>query len=104
MNYIIVKSKKPLLINGCLPVISMLSYGLCNIPQSFFNNYYLLQFIQIFSHIIVKSLPCSVYSFVILLMFVNVFYVNASCTDEEIDILKNKAKDIKITYKHMGII
>lgn len=42
--------------------------------------------------------------FVILLMFVNVFYVNASCTDEEIDILKNKAKDIKITYKHMGII
>ena len=40
----------------------------------------------------------------ILCLFINVFYVNASCTDEQINELKLKAKDIKITYKHMGII
>jgi len=41
---------------------------------------------------------------ILISLFVNVFYVNASCTDDELSILKSKAKDIKITYKHMGII
>lgn len=38
----------------------------------------------------------------ILFLFLNVFYVDASCTDEEIDVLKDLADDIKITYKHKG--
>lgn len=40
--------------------------------------------------------------FTIVFLFINVFYVNASCTDEEINELKELAKDIKVTYKHKG--
>lgn len=40
----------------------------------------------------------------ILFLFINVFYVDASCTEEQINELKLKARDIKITYKHMGIV
>lgn len=38
----------------------------------------------------------------IIFLFINIFYVNASCTSEEIQELKDLAKDIKITYKHKG--
>lgn len=40
--------------------------------------------------------------FTILFIFMNVFYVNASCTNEEFQSLVDLAKDIKITYKHKG--
>ena len=40
--------------------------------------------------------------FIFILLFVNVFYVYASCTDEEINALKEEVKNIKITYKHLG--
>ena len=40
--------------------------------------------------------------FIFILLFVNIFYVHASCTDEEIDTLKKEVKNIKITYKHLG--
>lgn len=42
--------------------------------------------------------------FTVLFLFINIFYVNASCTNEEILILKEKADKIKITYKHLGRI
>lgn len=42
--------------------------------------------------------------FLFLLFFFGVFYVQASCTDEEINNLKEEASKIKITYKHMGIL
>lgn len=42
--------------------------------------------------------------FTMLLLFLNMFYVNASCTDEEINNLKELADDIKITYKYLGKI
>lgn len=42
--------------------------------------------------------------FTILFLFLNIFYVNASCTNEEIKELKDLSKDIRITYKHKGII
>ena len=41
---------------------------------------------------------------IILFLFVNVFYVHASCTDEEIALLKEETKNIKITYKHKGAV
>ena len=40
--------------------------------------------------------------FSILILFLNIFYVNASCTDDEITSLKELAKDIKVSYKHKG--
>lgn len=40
--------------------------------------------------------------FTVIFLFINVFYVNASCTNEEISRLKELADDIKITYKHLG--
>lgn len=42
--------------------------------------------------------------FIFILLFVNIFYVHASCTGEEINLLKNEAKNIKITYKHLGLV
>ena len=45
------------------------------------------------------------YIFFTLLTFViNIFSVYASCTNEEVNLLKDLADDIKITYKHKGII
>lgn len=40
--------------------------------------------------------------FTVLFLFINVFYVQASCTSEEIANLKDEARKIKITYKHLG--
>lgn len=40
--------------------------------------------------------------FILCVFFVNVFYVRASCTNEEITNLKEDTKKIKITYKHLG--
>ena len=40
----------------------------------------------------------------LLIFFISIFHVNASCTDEEIISLKELADDIKITYKHLGKI
>ena len=40
--------------------------------------------------------------FTIIFLFSYVFYVDASCTEDEITNLKNLADNIKITYKHMG--
>lgn len=40
----------------------------------------------------------------LLIFLISIFHVNASCTDEEITSLKELAKDIKITYKHLGKI
>lgn len=42
--------------------------------------------------------------FTLLISFISIFHVNASCTDEEITSLKELANDIKITYKHLGKI
>lgn len=42
--------------------------------------------------------------FVFISLFFNVFYVQAQCTNNEINELKKLADDIKITYKHMGVI
>lgn len=39
--------------------------------------------------------------FLFICMFISIFYVKASCTDEEIKELKELAKDIKITYKYV---
>lgn len=41
---------------------------------------------------------------IILFLFVNVFYVHASCTDEEIALLKEEAQKIKVSYKHKGAV
>jgi len=40
--------------------------------------------------------------FTILILFMNVFCVYASCTEEEIKNLKELASEIKISYKHLG--
>lgn len=40
--------------------------------------------------------------FTIIMLFISIFHVNASCTNEEISALKELADDIKITYKHLG--
>ncbi len=40
--------------------------------------------------------------FISFLLFVNVFCVNASCTEEEILALKEEVGNIRITYKHLG--
>lgn len=40
--------------------------------------------------------------FTLLISFISIFHVYASCTDEEISSLKELVKDIKITYKHLG--
>lgn len=42
--------------------------------------------------------------FIFVLLFINIFYVNASCTDGEYESLKLLTKEIKITYKHKGIV
>jgi len=42
--------------------------------------------------------------FIIFSFFFNIFYVNAECTNSEISDLKKSINDIKITYKHLGII
>lgn len=42
--------------------------------------------------------------FTILFLFLNIFYVEASCTNEELTALRSKVADIKITYKHLGKI
>lgn len=42
--------------------------------------------------------------FILFVLFVNVFYVQASCTNEELSQLKELANDIKVTYKHLGKI
>lgn len=42
--------------------------------------------------------------FVLLCAFFSNFYVNASCTGDEIGKLKQEAAKIEITYKHMGAI
>ena len=48
-----------------------------------------------------KNIKYIVFSFIFFLF--NIFYVDASCTNEEIESLKELAKDIEITYKHKGI-
>lgn len=40
--------------------------------------------------------------FTIIFVLLNIFYVNASCTDEELNNLRDKTSDIKVTYKHLG--
>ena len=40
--------------------------------------------------------------FMIVFLFVNVFCVDASCTNEELNSLKELVNDIKVTYKHKG--
>lgn len=42
--------------------------------------------------------------FTVLFLFLNIFYVDASCTNEEISVLKDEVKEINITYKHLGKI
>ena len=42
--------------------------------------------------------------FLLILFNFNVFYVNASCTNEEINDLKNITDNIKITYRYLGKI
>lgn len=39
--------------------------------------------------------------FLFICMFMGIFYVNASCSDEKLDSLKKETKEIKITYKHL---
>lgn len=40
--------------------------------------------------------------FTLIVFFSCMFCVNASCTDEELEILKKEANNIKVTYKHLG--
>ena len=40
--------------------------------------------------------------FTIIILLIGIFHVEASCTDEELSILKQAADKIKITYKHLG--
>lgn len=42
--------------------------------------------------------------FAMLFLLLNMFYVNASCTEEELSNLKSETEKIKITYKHLGKI
>ena len=42
--------------------------------------------------------------FTILLLFSCVYYVDAACTNDEINELKDEANNIKITYKHLGAV
>lgn len=42
--------------------------------------------------------------FTLIVFFSCMFCVNASCTDEELEILKKEANNIKVTYKHKGVI
>lgn len=42
--------------------------------------------------------------FIILFLLSNIFYVNASCTNEDITILEKRVNQIKVTYKHLGEI
>jgi len=42
--------------------------------------------------------------FTVIFLFLNIFYVQASCTNEELLALKEEADKIKITYKHMGVV
>lgn len=42
--------------------------------------------------------------FVFITLFFNIFYVQAQCTNEEIDNLKESVKEIKITYRHLGVL
>lgn len=49
-----------------------------------------------------KNIKYIIYAVVFL--FLNIFYVNASCTDMEINTLKELASDIKISYKHLGMV
>ena len=40
--------------------------------------------------------------FALIILFISIFHVQASCNNEELSILKEKAEKIKITYKHLG--
>lgn len=42
--------------------------------------------------------------FTILFLFLNIFHVQATCTNEEISLLRKESDKIKITYKHLGKI
>ena len=42
--------------------------------------------------------------FTLIVFFSCIFCVNASCTDEELEILKKEANNIKVTYKHLGAV
>lgn len=42
--------------------------------------------------------------FTLLFLFINTFYVQASCTNEDLTELRTEASKIKITYKHNGPI
>lgn len=40
--------------------------------------------------------------FSIIILLIGIFHVEASCTNEELSILKQTADKIKVTYKHLG--
>lgn len=42
--------------------------------------------------------------FVIMISCLNFSYVQAACSEEEIDALKKEAREIKITYEHLGVL
>lgn len=42
--------------------------------------------------------------FTIVFLFLNIFYVQASCSEDDIDLLKKEVNKIKVTYKHKGVV